>query len=191
MLIFVFGIMILITTNMKNFFLVIAFFIIAISANAQTKTMSNHSIAINTIGTSYNYEQALGGKMTLIGSIGLTMPYWAWHIPNSGWAYAINPVFGLEPRFYYNIDTRSNKGKNTNYNSANYLSLDCYYMFNPIANQNTLIHPGIIISPNWGIRRVYNDRWLLEFSLGAWCLFDAESQISWAPRANLKFGIVF
>lgn len=183
---------------MKAPFLIIAFCIIAILANAQTKTMSNHSLTIHTFGTSYNYEQSLGSKITLTGSLGLMMPYWAWTIQSHGWAYALNPIVGLDPRFYYNLETRNNKGKNIKYNSANYLSVECLYLFRPAVSDNTSLLSGGIISPNWGIRRVYSDRWLLEFSLGVKCFWGSEehlsglqkSKFSWGPRINLKFGIV-
>ncbi|MCL2098156.1 MAG: hypothetical protein FWH23_05285 [Bacteroidales bacterium] len=183
---------------MKKFFLIIAIHLIVTLANAQTETVSNHSVSLHLISTTYNYEHPLSKKMTITGSVGLAIPYWAWHISSNGWAYAINPVLGLEPRFYYNMDKRNSKGKNTNYNSANYLSLDCYYMFKSVANKNTSRLSGMIISPNWGIRRVYNGRWLLDFSLGIWCFqgsaeyfLGSESRFSWAPRINLKFGVVF
>ncbi|MDR0296232.1 MAG: hypothetical protein LBH91_08705 [Prevotellaceae bacterium] len=83
---------------MKKFFLIIAFYIIAITANAQAKTVSNHSLTIYTIGASYNYEQTLGGKITIIAHAGLLMSHMVW--TPGGFEYAIQPGLGLESRFY-------------------------------------------------------------------------------------------
>jgi len=174
---------------MKKTFLIIAFYIITISANAQAKTVSNHSLTIYTIGASYSYEQTLGGKMTIIAHADLLMSHMVW--TPSGFEYAIQPGLGLESRFYYNIGKRHNSGKNISYNSANYLSLECMYLFEPMVSQRVIFPYKFHISPNWGIRRVYNDRWLLEFNPGIYFFVDSLSKFSWRPRINLKFGIVF
>ena len=175
---------------MKNFLLLITLCIIAISANAQpkAKTVSNHSLSIYTVGASYNYEQTLGGKMTIIAHAGLLMSHMVWSM--AGFEYSINPGLGLEARYYYNLDRRKSRGKNTDYNSANYLSLDQYFMFKPVTSQNMSKTSGYLVAPHWGIRRVYNDRWLLEFNLGIRCFVESKS-VTLAPRLNLKFGIVF
>jgi len=186
---------ILLHTSMKAALLIIAFHVMALPANAQTRTVSNHSVTIHTLGATYNYEQPLSEKMTIITYAGLTTTSLFWS--RSGWSessgfhYSLNLGLGLESRFYYNMEKRNSKGKNTNYNAANYFAVDCRYLFKSIASQNTASVSGILISPSWGIRRVYNGRWLLEISPGINFIIDSYSNVSWMPRIKLKFGIVF
>lgn len=161
-----------------------------ISANAQTATVSNHSFTINTIGFSYNYEHALGAKTTIVGRVGLLTPALGWSSWD-GFGYSIAPGISVEPRYYYNAAKRLRKNKTVDFNAANYVALNVEYIFEPIAHHSFTTSPGLLLSPNWGMRRVYNNRWLLEFNTGINCFIDSDFNSSLSLRTNLKCGIVF
>ncbi len=171
----------------KTTFIFVLFLLFSLCSQGQIKTKSNHSIYLNLIGLSYGYEQSIGGKFSILGHAGLMTPYWGW-ASSSGIFYSVNPYIGIEPRFYYSLNKRYNKGENTSFNSANYLSIDLAYMFKPILKKDVVSSGGFLISPTWGLRRVFRDFWLLEFNLGVNCFIS--HYVGWSPKIDLKFGIV-
>jgi hypothetical protein len=173
------------------------FFILAVSAATAQHTQTNTSVTLNTFGAGINYESAWGQRGSIIARAGLIVP-----VMGNNWVgdfnYSLNPEVGVEARLYYSLDNRAKKGKNTGLNSADYLSMDCRYIFGPIASD---IHDfwgnhydenlrGLLISPNWGMRRVYGGHWVFEFSPGL-NFFVEPALVTITPRANFKFGFVF
>ena len=75
----------------------------------------------------------------------------------------------LQPKFYYNIGRRAEKGKNTKNNGANYLGLQVRYIPNwfVISNtENVSLSNQINFIPTFGIRRNFSENFNYEFKAG-------------------------
>ncbi|HCY82937.1 MAG TPA: hypothetical protein DHV22_15745, partial [Xanthomarina gelatinilytica] len=62
----------------------------------------------------------------------------------------------LEPRFYYNLNKRHNKGKRIDGNSGNFISLKTSYnsdLFFIGTNEDIHLETDFMVIPTWGIRR--------------------------------------
>ena len=83
--------------------------------------------------------------------------------------FGFEPVITLAPRWYYNMKSREEKGKNTLANAGNFFSINARAKINPrmllgakyVNNFNELS-----IMPSWGIRRNVTSRFNYEFMLG-------------------------
>lgn len=170
------------------------------------RLVSSSSITLQPVALYFNYETPLGYALTVVGRGGLSMDL-ASGVDKKTY-FALHPVVGVEPRFYHNFARRVRLGKLTTFNSANYLSLDCRYVFRPIASRrdhskeaevslNDIIFYGFgdyecaILAPTYGIRRVFGFRWLLECEAGANFVFDSSGYLGTSAKLNIKFGYVF
>ena len=110
--------------------------------------------------------------------------------------YALVPEFTLEPRWYYNIEKRSAKGKTIKNNSANFatVSLRYYPDWFVISNTaNTHIENQITIIPKWGIKRTIsnsNFNYELGIGIGKRYYFDS-SQWDTAADLLIRIGYTF
>ncbi|MGU3376602.1 hypothetical protein [Chryseobacterium sp. M5A1_1a] len=68
----------------------------------------------------YN-ESNLSEQFVLRSEIDLTAGIWGGDL-YSKTGFVLMPALSITPKWYYNINERNNKNKNTKYNSANYLS---------------------------------------------------------------------
>lgn len=82
--------------------------------------------------------------------------------------YVLVPILNIEPRWYYNLEKRSAKGKNTLKNGANFLTLK--FSYHPdwfvISNYNRSIADQITIVPKWAIRRTIARHFTYEAGIG-------------------------
>lgn len=126
---------------------------------------------------------------------------------NSEWAFI--PILISEPRFYYNLQKRHNKGKSTHRNSGNFLSLNAGYQPGiAIGSENADAHQTIHLIPFYGLRRNIGKHFVFETGLGvgySWIFekfdyfdFSTETikeykntkrETSWGIRLN--FGYLF
>ena len=148
--------------------LIFSFAMIFLSLNlfAQS-TKSYHRIYTPLwFGSGYGFEGSVSNEMTINLSIDMRA-----YIGDDDFAadnFVVSPRITLEPRYYYNMKSRADKGKNTNYNSANYISIDFSYElpygFDGIRDwpQNT-----IRILPTYGIRRSLSQNFTIDFGLYA------------------------
>lgn len=176
---------------MKNILILFAAMLLAFTAKAQSKwkAVSNRMFYLNTLGVGYAGEQSLGGAFTLIGRAGIsTHPSWS---GSGGWG-SVNPMIGIDGRYYYNLSKRHENGQNTVRNTANYWAFSCAYLFETL-EITTHMDEGskVLLSPHWGMRRVYRKILLLEFDAGVNCYIRSRSGVDLFPRANLRFGLIF
>lgn len=86
-----------------------------------------------------------------------------------GSSLVLYPKLSLEPRYYYNMKKRSEAGKNTNNNAANYFSLyinhhpDWFLLFD---DKDRVVIPDLMIAPTWGMRRNIAENWNVELGGG-------------------------
>ena len=152
-------------------------------------TVSNHSISIDVLSLTYNYEHSLGKSFTVVGRAGFQSAYG--YSSQFGARYFVSPAISIEPRYYYNLNRRADKGKRTYNNSANYLAITSWYLFNPIIAHNTTGSSFALVAPNWGIRRVYGKSFLFEFNMGVSYSMGKYVDKHWAPFLNLRLGYAF
>ena len=109
---------------------------------------------------------------------------------NSGFLLA--PVLTLEPRFYYNLNKRHSKSKDTKNNAGNFISLKTSYhpdwfVISDIAEHIT---SDISFIPTWGIRRNIGTHFNYETGAGIGIrFFSNESET--IGNLHLRIGYVF
>lgn len=174
---------------------------IAFSAHGQKPVaVSNHSVNLHLLGLGYTYEHSFGGDFTLLGTVSLDAGL-AWGTDmwsEDYFVYAVRPSIAIQPRYYYNFAQRADKGKNTNLNSANFVALQMLYGFPSIIHEDVRLVSIMYVCPVWGLRRVWSDRWLLEFWAGpsfATAFENTNSsaafELQFDVMVELKFGYVF
>ena len=143
---------------MRNFILAAAaVFSGMFTANAQDvqgveKSMFN--IQAGATGVWVSHEGRLGNEFALRTEIGIDL--WTFTSSNDNDYNYMLPSITLEPRWYYNIEKRAEKGKYTANNSANFLTVSVEYLSGGlgIGKDNGLDLPEILtVIPKWGIRR--------------------------------------
>jgi hypothetical protein len=92
----------------------------------------------------------------------------------------VSPSFTLEPRFYFNLEDRQEKGKQTRYYSGWYIGLP----FN-IEFPNFRYSMGGTI----GFQCVMGKRWYWNIGMGPGFTFS-DSQIHWSGAGDLGLGII-
>lgn len=102
-----------------------------------------------------NNELELSNTIALRTEIGLDAGLWGGSFYDKT-GFLLAPVITAEPRLYYNLKERAGKGRSTEGNSGNFLSLKTGFHPNwfVISNQDNLqVISDISIIPSWGIRR--------------------------------------
>lgn len=151
----------------------------------------NHSASIEIVGITYNFENPIALKSTLIvrcglqGGIGYSSSF------GSNYYYAVSPAISIEPRFYYNINKRYRRGKLITGNSASFISLSSWYIFNPIYEHNVSCNSFFVVTPQWGVRKIYWHHLLLEAGLGISYFFDTHGNDDLGIMMNLRIGYSF
>ncbi len=82
---------------------------------------------------------------------------------------AFAPSLRAEPRWYYNLKKRAAKGRKTDKNAANFISLQTIYQPGWFVLSNvdgTRVDNGITLLPTWGIRRMIARKISVETGLG-------------------------
>jgi len=81
--------------------------------------------------------------------------------------WAIIPAIDLEPRYYYNLQKRASKGKQTIGNCGNFISLNFGYTPGfAIKSSNANVDPSIHIIPTWGLKRNIGTSFNYDFAFG-------------------------
>jgi len=147
----------------KLYITAIAVFSLA-TATAQQTTASVEKSLFNVqagaIGIWASHEARLSNKWALRTEIGLDL--WSYETYSYNTAgetrkgSVLVPSIAIEPRWYYNIQKRADKGRYTANNSANFLTLAIKYypdLFVVGGPDNLKVRDQISFIPKWGIRR--------------------------------------
>lgn len=125
-------------------------------------------VQIGLFGINVNYESKLVDKLSLRISAELQSSIWVNNF-NDKTGFIMSPIINIEPRFYYNFNTRAKKSKNNNHNAANYFSLQMQYMpdWFVISNiDNIKSYNQINFIPTYGFRRNFSNNFNYEFKFG-------------------------
>ncbi len=155
--------------KLRSFAIAMAFFLAApLFAQEGTVEKSVISIQAGPIGFWGNYEARLGNKWALRAEGGFDL--WFYNTYFDGKGNFLAPSVSIEPRWYYNIEKRHNKGKNTQKNSANFVTVAVEYFpdafviggkpsYISVPNQISVI-------PKWGMRRMIGSHFNYELGAG-------------------------
>lgn len=140
---------------------------------AQDTSVENSTFGIQTgiLGFWVHNEVKLSNTIALRTEFGLEgQIYKIGRTENENTAnYIFAPVLTLEPRWYYNLNKRATKSKNTTGNSGNFLSLKTSYYpdWFMISNEEGLLMTNqVFIIPTWGMRRDLGKNFVFETGFG-------------------------
>ena len=110
---------------------------------------------------------------------------------NKGSIETVRYGIAFEHRYYYNIIKRQFNGKNTFHKSADFISLNPYWAYGLIKNEDEL-YPTHIYScfVNWGLRRSLGKRFYFDGSIGIGPLYN-KYENKWVLSGNLYLSIGF
>lgn len=165
------------------------------------------NIQAGVIGFWISHEGRLGKEFTLRTEVGMDLWYYETRVPGSMAAKddegnILVPSISLEPRWYYNLEKRNSKGKNTANNSANFVTVAVEYypdLFTIGSKPDFVYVPDqISIIPKWGIRRSIagsNFNYELGAGIGYQALLKDEDNIdkpsSLALDLHIRIGYTF
>ncbi len=92
---------------------------------------SKSEVGIGLLNMYYNYEQKLFDPLTVQIKASYNLGF---NINRDASEFYTSVAFTVEPRLYYNIKSRANKGKNIKNNGANFFSLQYNYIPGFLAN---------------------------------------------------------
>jgi len=185
---------------MKRLLLTMIAGVMSISLFAQTHVERNQSVALDVLGLQYYNETPVGEYSTFIfhGGLAGELAYSSSSLYfNNGelyygeyWASSVRGTIGLEYRYYYNLGKRARKGKNTRKNSANFISVNLQDYTPAMYSHNMDTKNIVLLTPSWGLRRVYDNNLYIEFNAGL-AIGLQGSDFGMTPTANFKFGYTF
>lgn len=187
---------------MKNLLLILACLLAAAPLAAQTdRTQKVQSAHLNLLGLHYNYTIPVGKRWTLTPHAGLSgelgwssTNFWSWEEDGSrdgDWFYTLRGNVGLDVRYYYNLTRRLEQGRVTACNSGNFFAVDFQYMTPAFLKHNMGGEYLVVAYPCWGIRRVYQAKYLIEVTAGALTGVQGDEWGIKGPKFDLKIGFVF
>lgn len=106
--------------------------------------------------------------------------------------FAFSPSLSLTSKYYYNLNKREEKGKNTRNNSANYLAFKVEYFPNWFVISNTkdlTVNDAIYMIPHYGFRRNFAMNFNYEFLAGIGIGKILKSNFSTQLRPEISFKI--
>lgn len=129
---------------------------------------STSGLQVGVKGMWLHNEGKIGNRFALRSELGFDTNFYG------GGAYDKNTfvmalVLTLEPRWYYNLNKRSLKGKDISGNSGNFFSLKSSYTpdWFQIANHDNITIPNqVSVIPTWGIRRNLGTKFNYETGIG-------------------------
>ncbi|MBA4409740.1 MAG: DUF3575 domain-containing protein [Bacteroidota bacterium] len=145
---------------------------------------SLHSIKAGIPGITYSYEHDLGKQFTINMEAGTN---WGWQSSNNSFKILARPIFQVEPRIYYNVKKRYDRGHFLN-NSASFFSLSSGFTFGTFSS--VYRSHAFIIAPKWGFRRAMGKHFIFEAQIGGGLWFNRNSS-QFNPELDIKFGYVF
>jgi hypothetical protein len=172
---------------MKKYIVLILLVVLVTNLKAQEKTSVEKNIfKINILTPGITYELGIGKKTTLNSDLNIAVVYYQ----NSG--LKVFPYIQEQFRYYYNLEKRVGKNKNTANNSANFMAISASYYFESIGELKYLHrYDGITIAPVWGLQRTYKSN--LNINLNAGIGYNFSSNSEWkglTPVVNFTLGWV-
>jgi len=150
-----------------------------------------HKISILPLG--YSYERKLADEFTFEAGVDFSFDiYYADEDALEDYALVVNPTFHFEPRYYYNLERRYERGRNVTNNSASYIGIYSELRLDPIIEENKgywPVYDRFKIGPVWGIQRNLGRRGYINFNLGYGLVIDENKHANYDGFGRLTLGI--
>ncbi len=155
------------------------------------------NVQTGILGIWASNENKLGNDFALRTEIGLDLGYYiSYNLENK---YVLAPIVLVEPRWYYNLESRLNKGKHIKNNSGNFLGLKVKYIpdwFVISDFDNYSVANQVSIIPRWGIRRAIgksNFNYEIATGLGYKYVFlkNTDNDLRLVLDVHLRIGYTF
>ncbi|OFX30712.1 MAG: hypothetical protein A2W92_18870 [Bacteroidetes bacterium GWA2_42_15] len=150
-----------------------------------------HKISILPLG--YAYERKIAEEFTIEAGVDFSFDiYYAETDDLDQNALVVNPTIHLEPRYYYNLERRYQRGRNVSFNAASYLGVYSELRMNPLIEENNGFWPvydRFKIGPAWGIQRNLGRRGYLNFNLAYGLVIDETGHARYDGFGRLTLGI--
>ncbi len=152
-------------------------------------------IQIGFFGANIYNETRLDESLSLRSEVSLYPSIWGGDL-YSKTGFALAPAISLSPKWYYNLEKRSNNGKRIKNNSGNYLSAKLEYIPDWFVISNTKdihVNPTLAIIPNWGLRRNFSENFNYELRLGLGIgkILKEDYDLQVIPEISFKLGYDF
>ena len=174
------------------------FLFVATFAQAQESTLGKNitGVQVGLFEFDVYNEARIADKISLRAEIALFPAIWGGDLYDTKSGFALYPAFTLVPKYYYNVNRRVEKGKNTKNNAANYLGLQIRYLPGWVmSNHKDMGLPSQInFIPTYGLRRNFLKKFNYEFKVGLGYgfgraeLFGMDMNVS-SPVADLSFKV--
>ena len=157
---------------MKITFLFFALFTLIFSAQSQGGTVEKSTFGIQTgiLGLWIHNESKLSDQIALRSEVGLDAGLFGGSLfYDNGTGYLLIPTVTVEPRWYYNLEKRASKSRNTADNGGNFVSIKASFLpdWFVISNYDNIdVINQITIVPTWGIRRNIGNHFNYEAGIG-------------------------
>lgn len=159
-------------------------------ASAQIdRTTNSSTLKATFLGLSYSYEQAIAQKSTINYELMLAGGFGSGYMNGNYWLIA--PIMRVEPRYYYNLINRYDKGRKTMNNSANYLSFSADYQLGTSIGSNASSVSTFSLIPKWGTKRTVGTHFIFEFAAGVGVRKSENYNWKATPGLDLKLGYSF
>lgn len=154
---------------MKQQLLILTTLLLPINLFAQTNSVEKNiwGVQVGIYPLSFYNEVKLSNNIALRSELWMGFG-WSGNGYNYNSSYwEILPYIQVEPRWYYNLERRASKAKQTKVNSGNYLSLQIGSQpgFGKTSD-NVTLHPSVYIAPMYGLRREIGKNFNFETGLG-------------------------
>lgn len=152
-------------------------------------------IQIGLFGAELYNEAKLSDAFVLRSQLALYPSIWGGDL-YSKTGFALAPAISVAPKYYYNLQKRSEAGKNTSNNSGNYISAVVEYVPNwfVISNVSGIeVNEMISLVPTWGLRRNFAEHFNYEFKagLGIGKILQKGYDAQVVPELSFKIGYDF
>lgn len=147
-----------------------------------TAAMRTNQLTFTWLGINYSHEMPIARQSTLTASAMM-------FASNYDDIFQLRAAVSLEPRLYYNLRRRGEKGRNTWFNSADYFSFTGGYTFAPIYIESGYIgYSYFTVYPAWGIRRAWG-HFLFDVNTGPvwWFYSSGEYDSRWNIQITLGY----
>ncbi|PIB27559.1 hypothetical protein BFP77_11765 [Maribacter sp. 4U21] len=185
--------------------LIVSFLIFgwAVTLKSQNTGVEKSTIGIQTgiLGIWVHSENRLSPQIALRSEIGLDAGIFGGSLYYDGTGYLLIPTISLEPRWYYNLDKRASRSKNTSANGGNFVSLKTSFLpdWFVISNyENIDVINQVTVIPTWGIRRNIGSHFNYETGFGIGYRYSfaksagfAENESDLAANLHLRIGYRF
>ncbi len=178
--------------NIISTLILFLFSCMTVFAQQSPKTTNLFKAEAGLQGIGLGYEQKLGNKWTIDFSAGAGGGY---EVSEDKLVYQWNLLqpslyITLTPKYYYNIKKRAEAGKDTEFNSANYVGLRLKYTSASSA-PNDMLMDAFLINAHWGLQRNFGNKWIFNGHIGAGYAYDHDFHFGTVyPALDLKFAYI-